>query len=572
MPKDSSSSSSAYKGKNVVRSVENEPQLFPNMALADDESAIERDYREIKERATNPAKQDRRVSLAEFDAMGDGNALFEDMDEESFAALCQEDPGRIYRVASNVMELARRTKAENLLLHRALATNIDERHRAVKKLTASENDMAELRDELDKRVSMVGEYKALLAETEEEAAGEIDRLETLLRDQESHHHRRAVSPSSRRALSPESRELANRKGKGPSFRTAPKESFAPTEHVSAPRESLSFAPAERIVRETSYFMDPEQLLPAKTDKATPAPPPFSGIEREYGVNDFIRLMDIKLSATTFRSHNDGLRFVLSHLKSPAFRLCAPRVPTTTGTCPHPFRNIEELLEELRKRYGRPDTEGEALAVITQLRQGPTQSFNSVYSRFLEFRSQLPVFSDAMEMNTIKNMLNESYANVLSAQAPCRTAAEMVDRLYHLDTEQKRTKFLTLKAQTPTTPRRWDRPTTSTRPNTNAAPATTAPAPRGLLPAAPAPASTVGEVPEKYRNLPPLTPEVRAQLMRDGRCMRCRERGHLQSDPVCPLAPFSRPPRSGPAIRSAEVQQGHVTGHVSELSENDDATT
>ena len=189
MPKDSSTSSSAYKGKNVVRSVENEPQLFPNMALADDESAIERDYREIKERATNPAKQDRRVSLAEFDAMGDGDALFEDMDEESFAACCQEDPGRVYRVAGNVTELARRTKAENSLLHRA-----------VKKLNASEDDMPELRDELDKRASMVVNYKALLAETEEEAAGEIERLETLLRDQESLHHRRAVSPSPRRTL------------------------------------------------------------------------------------------------------------------------------------------------------------------------------------------------------------------------------------------------------------------------------------------------------------------------------------------------------------------------------------
>ena len=77
-----------------------------------------------------------------------------------------------------------------------------------------------------------------------------------------------------------------------------------------------------------------------------------------------------------------------------------------------------------------------MAAITQLRQGPTQTFNSVYSRFLEFRSQLPLFSDAMEMNAIKTMFNESYSSVLSAQAPCQTAAEMVSRLYHLDRAEK----------------------------------------------------------------------------------------------------------------------------------------
>ena len=98
MPKESTSCS-ASKGKNVVPSVEEEhPQLSPQHMALDDENAIERDYNNIKERATNPAKQDRRVSLPEFNRVGDGpdgNALFEDMNEHDFAALCRSDPVKV---------------------------------------------------------------------------------------------------------------------------------------------------------------------------------------------------------------------------------------------------------------------------------------------------------------------------------------------------------------------------------------------------------------------------------------------------------------------------------------------
>ena len=60
------------------------------------------------------------------------------------------------------------------------------------------------------------------------------------------------------------------------------------------------------------------------------------------------------------------------------------------------------------------------------------------------------------------------------------------------------------------------------------------------------------MPEKFRNLSQLTPELREQLMRAGKCLRCREPGHRQFDPACPLRGFPRKPAEL-AIRSVEAE-------------------
>ena len=484
-----------------------------------------------------------RVSYADFEDVA--NEALElggqELTESRFTEACRNNPAYIYRLTGKIMDMTRRAEAKAKDLREELEALRLANDGALAQMSALDEEVDFLREQLKEKEAEVKKRTAMVQRWEQlhdERKAEVSKLQTELRQSRSRSKTRG-EPG--RSMSPMSRRLADCVGSS-------------VESSPGPAEPLK---AEHIRRSESYFMDPQQLLPVKTDKATPAPSPFTGMDKDYSVNEFARLMETKLSATTFRSEDDGLRYVLSHLKGPAFRLCAPRVPSVKGTCTHPFDDVDDLLKELRRRYGHVDTEARALSTITQLKQGANQSFNSVYSRFLEYRSQLAVFTDAMEMNAIQGMLNDAYSRILSAQAPCDTATEMVRRLTHIDDEQKRTKFLSSTPKPPTTnattPRRWDRSTTRT--STPSTPATTT-------------ARGIREFPEKYRNLPPLTPEVRSEILRENRCLRCREAGHRQTDPTCPLTGFERP---NPAVRSAEVGgQGHITGHVTELSENGDA--
>lgn len=46
------------------------------------------------------------------------------------------------------------------------------------------------------------------------------------------------------------------------------------------------------------------------------------------------------------------------------------------------------------------------------------------------------------------------------------------------------------------------------------------------------------VPDRFRKLPKLTPEVRKQLSRDKKCWNCHEAGHRSFDPECPALPYA----------------------------------
>ena len=48
-------------------------------------------------------------------------------------------------------------------------------------------------------------------------------------------------------------------------------------------------------------------------------------------------------------------------------------------------------------------------------------------------------------------------------------------------------------------------------------------------------------PDKYKNLPKMTKELREQLDAEGRCRRCREKGHGPNDQSCPLIEYEKLP-------------------------------
>lgn len=72
------------------------------------------------------------------------------------------------------------------------------------------------------------------------------------------------------------------------------------------------------------------------------------------------------------------------------------------------------------------------------------------------------------------------------------------------------------------------------------------------------------LPEKYRNLPKLDDETRKELVRDGRCLRCREHGHHAHDAICIFQQFG----SMPHLRSRAAQYAMLDDGVRSADESD----
>lgn len=75
-----------------------------------------------------------------------------------------------------------------------------------------------------------------------------------------------------------------------------------------------------------------------------------------------------------------------------------------------------------------------------------------------------------------------------------------------------------------------------------------------------------QIPEKYRNLPPLTPELRQKCIAENRCFRCREIMGTSSHPgrssnQCSI--FTSAPKTGPRLNNIEK------GHQSPRSDTDE---
>ena len=568
MPREvASSSASSSKGKQPAAQYGGEPDpdaslFLPRQILSEEERVIKEEYDRFLASLPIDRRVDRRASFAALKAETRGDL---ELTEDEFAEVCRKDPKRIFELAVKILQEATLSNTEAKLLRQANAANISRLNFTQAELTAREDEIEFLqeegkrglgepedgkwRKEAEKRTAMLVAYKRLHGNLEAKNA-ELQRAVHDLQAGIPIVDTRETRP---RSLSPLSRELADCEERGrvaagpPPPLRATHSPFRPTTdtagvsfHRPTDTAGVSFRrPTADTARSGSRFTDPHQAFPVVTDKNTPVPAPFSGQDRDHSVKEFVRSLEFKLSMTSFRTNDDGLRWVLAYLRGAAWRLCASRIPSALAgeTCHHPFADIEEMLGELRERFGQKNTEGEALTAIRQLRQGPNQSFGSIYTRFVEYRSQIPYLSDAMEMDALQCLLNETYLRVFASQSPCRTAKDMVDRLLYIDEQQKKTKALLgglAKTSSSSKSKQGSPPTTTTNP-------------RG--------AGQYNEVPQKYRNMPQLTPELREQLMSANKCLRCRESGHKQFEAACPLYNVGPPGRRPAelAVRSVEAE-------------------
>jgi hypothetical protein len=177
---------------------------------------------------------------------------------------------------------------------------------------------------------------------------------------------------------------------------------------------------------------------------------------------------------------------------------------------------------LVERYGEDNTEERAMNAIVTLKQTDKQDFNEFYAKYQEHQSYCPLATDRQEVHRLQGKLNNRFKDRLNDGMEVASLRDLVARCVRLQTQWE---TMDAPSNEPKGGRRSRRKDDE--------PAAGEPAARKTYTKIDVPSN---ELPREYRNMPPLTNELRQSLRESGGCYKCRKQGHTgnQRD-KCPLA-------------------------------------
>lgn len=149
------------------------------------------------------------------------------------------------------------------------------------------------------------------------------------------------------------------------------------------------------------------------------------------------------------------------------------------------------------RYGEVNKVGKAYTAMVSLKQGDGEKFGDFFVKFQKFSAYLH-YDDETEKHTLMSKLNARYANrLMDGQEPENTKA-LVDRLYRLEDQLERMNTLHPRSENKISGRAGSSAstTTTTSSYSRIVPTTFRQTTASTTPRA--------QLPEKYRNLKPLT--------------------------------------------------------------------
>jgi hypothetical protein len=296
---------------------------------------------------------------------------------------------------------------------------------------------------------------------------------------------------------------------------------------TAATDQSGFSNASRA----SVNLDPMASMAIKSDRTVDNPSKFDGKIAFY---PWLTSLTLKLSTTTFREEADGLRFVQGFLSGAPWASVAPRIPTLGGwgkPCPNPFTSVDELITLLQERYGEDNTEEKAMTAMVTLRQSEKQDFNDFYASYQEYAAYCPMGTQKQEVHRLQGKLSSRFRNKLADGMDITSVKELVARCIRLQAQWE-----SIDAATVRQPRSQSKNRGRRNNKTDDAPASAAGGSNTKYTGLYRITLPDSELPREYRNMPPLTSEVRQTLRDSGGCYKCRKTGHTgtQRD-KCPLA-------------------------------------
>jgi hypothetical protein len=520
-----------------------------------------------------------------------------DESADQFAKEVQARPNYVYNLIGKLCNSLRLLQEHNDLLHQSNSRNVKMRERlasqhqdvqerlqqATEKITelAQEQDdpqqksrataqLSKMKEknqwyadgmkEKDAVVNKLNNELAQLMTDNDELSTKCDRLKDDITQHAANEQARGRTSSHRRdpstSLSPYSRAHAIGLPPLPDRRNARRtdrsESCAGSEAARRVRRENTAATSN--ASRASVNLDPESSKAIVVDRSVKDPDNFKGDQNTF--YPWLTAMVLKLSTAVFRTEADGLRYVQGFLGGAPWALIAPRVPTLGGwgkPCPNPFPDVDSMMKLLAERYGEDNTEERAMTAMVSLKQADKQDFNIFYAKYQEYQAYCPMATDKQEIHRLQGKLNSRFRDKLIDGTECASLKELVSRCARLQTQWE--SMDPPRSESKGRRKRKDK-------DDNSAPAAGA---RKSYTKVDMPAS---ELPREYRNMPPLTNDLRQSLRDSGGCYKCRKPGHTgnQRD-KCPLAILE----DAYAVKHPKVNQVEVDTAAEELPSSGNGT-
>lgn len=254
----------------------------------------------------------------------------------------------------------------------------------------------------------------------------------------------------------------------------------------------------------------------------PDPPVFTD-GKEPTITDWLSKMRNKLLANEDHYVTEALRksYVETRVGGTASKHLAPRLRLHAAK---PFETAEEMLELLETVFGDPHRRNTAMMEFRKLYQR-SQDFNTFWAEFQRLVAELD-FTEETLIDELRNRVSHELAEKLITEINVNSVYDLARKCQLYEQNMKTVKARKVQMTSNTSGRATIATTTS----------------RIETPAR-------ERAKESSSALTRLGDAERQKLMTEGRCFRCKERGHLMSD--CPV---KRP--TSPAIQAVELQAGN----------------
>jgi hypothetical protein len=267
----------------------------------------------------------------------------------------------------------------------------------------------------------------------------------------------------------------------------------------------------------------------------PNPAKFAGDDKEkHTFREWFTDLQAKLEEDADYFEEIGvagtIRYICTRVTGHAFNVLEPQNP---ATCPpgNEFKTVEEVFQVLKDNFADKYRMKTAITELRDLKMKDNESFRDFYNKYNRLACQIPSQPDELKIDDFKTKLKRRlYFEVQRHAYRIKTFKDLVEVCEEVDE--------VLREGDKLHPRN-----NKSEGGKLSAPSGKASSNNGNRQAVRGSSgksnSSPGPFPDKYRNLPPLTDAIRAQLDLEKKCYACREKGHHSLSDDCPLKPWSR---------------------------------
>ena len=253
-------------------------------------------------------------------------------------------------------------------------------------------------------------------------------------------------------------------------------------------------------------------------------------------------VETMLDNMTFKDKDSALRHIHGFTGGSVWIALNNQIPSKLKKCAgKPFSSVYALLKYIRMQWGIHNEEGKAHSNFFTLKQGDGERFSTFYRKYQTDRAHVHLESKT-ERQLFLGKLNSEYSEKFVTGSIPKKLSKMIKKCQILEQqmEQHKADHKKPSASGSGTAARGARAANAN--TTNTSNSTT-----GSTNSAAA-AKTEDDSkkpfssrPAKYSGLPAeMSKANRVQLLKEGKCLKCQEKGHMKNSDECPLKEYSMP--------------------------------